>query len=656
MSSMSQYAKFIHKSRYARWVEDKNRRENWDETVGRYLGFFSPRIPENDRVSTVAELEQAILSMDVMPSMRALMTAGKALEKDNVAGYNCSYIAVDDPRAFDEAMYISMCGTGVGFSVEHQYVKQLPAVAENFYKSDITIEVRDSKIGWATGFKELISLLYAGMIPQWNLSKIRPAGSILKTFGGRASGPGPLNELFKFTSRLFQNAAGRKLTTIECHDLMCKVADVVVSGGVRRSAMISLSDLNDELMRQAKNGQWWTNQSQRRLANNSAIYTEKPPIGNFMHEWVTLHESKSGERGIFNRYAATLSAKRTGRRKWEGIDFGCNPCAEILLRAMGLCNLTEVVIRPEDTWADIKRKIRIATILGTLQATLTNFRYLRAGWKKNAEEEALLGVSLTGIMDNPLTSTNGEELAVALDELHLYAVEVNKEWAAKLKINQAAAVTCVKPSGTVSQLVGSSSGIHTRYAHFIDRAVRNATTDPISKFLKAAGVPWEPDVMSPTTTEVFHFPVLAPATSVCRNDRDAIEQLELYLTYKKHWCEHNPSCTVYVREKEWLRVASWVYDHFEDLCGVSFLPYDDHVYEQPPYAEITEDEYHKAVAAFPEINWNDLMQFESDDRTANARELACSAGHCELPDFHPANLNVVQNMKYEQSLAEANVG
>lgn len=631
---LSPYQQYIHKSRYARWVPELGRRENWDETVHRYISFFIPQIPKPEREAISQELEEAILNMEDMPSMRAMMTAGPALEKDNCAGYNCSYIAVDDQRAFDEAMYISMCGTGVGFSVERQYVNQLPSIAESFYPCDTIIKVKDSKIGWANAFRQLIALLYGGSIPKWDVSQLRPAGSILKTFGGRASGPEPLEQLFRFTVRLFQNATGRKLTSVECHDLMCMVADIVVSGGVRRSAMISLSNLSDERMRNAKNGQWWIENDQRRLANNSVAYTEKPEMGTFMKEWFTLYESRSGERGIFNREGARKHAAKNGRRKTEGIDFGINPCGEILLRPNSFCNLTEVIIRPDDTKASIKKKIRKAVIMGTLQSTLTDFRYLRKEWQRNAEEERLLGVSFTGIMDSKMMSTNGPELVKLLDELREYAIEVNKEWAEKLGINVAAAITCIKPSGTVSQLVDSSSGIHSRFARHIERAVREDRKNPIAAFMRSVGVRCEPDVTKPNDIDVFYFPLASPADSVCRNDLTAIQQLELYLTYKLHWTEHNPSCTIYVREHEWLEVASWVYKHFDAIGGVSFLPYTDHIYKQAPYTEVTEDEYKKLVAASPsQIDWSGLPSFEKEDMTTAMKELACSAGACELADF-----------------------
>jgi ribonucleoside-diphosphate reductase alpha chain len=615
-------------------MPDQQRRENWDETVHRYINFFSPRIPKADRDATVSEIEQAILNMDIMPSMRAMMTAGPALEKDNCAGYNCSYIAVDDPRAFDEAMYISMCGTGVGFSVERQFVNKMPYVAENFYDTETVIKVRDSKIGWASAFRQLVSLLYGGLVPKWDTSSIRPAGAILKTMGGRASGPEPLERLFKFTVELFKKAAGRKLNSIECHDLMCMIADIVVVGGVRRSAMLSLSNLSDERMRNAKNGQWWIDYDYRRLANNSVAYTEKPDVEIFMKEFLTLIESKSGERGLFNREGARKHINKIGRRLTkigdDYIEFGTNPCGEILLRPKGFCNLSEVVIRPWDTKETIKEKIRLATIVGCLQATLTDFRYLRKEWQKNAEEERLLGVSLTGIMDHPLMFTNGPELAALLDELRLHSIAVATEWAEKLGINVPTAITCVKPSGTVSQLVNCAPGIHTRWSRYYVRAVREDRKSPVSAFLKMTGVPNEPEAAKPNDVDVFYWPLESPTTSRCRNDLNAIEQLELYLTYKLHWTEHNPSCTIYIKQHEWLDVCAWVYKHFDIIGGVSFLPHSDHVYKQAPYTDCTEAEYLKHQEKVPVVDWTTLPQFEVEDMTTSTRELACSAGVCEL--------------------------
>lgn len=621
-----QYSTFIYKSRYSRWLYDKERRENWDETVDRYVKFFCARVPKKYR-KKMTNIREAIFNMEIMPSMRALMTAGAALQKDNVSGYNCSFVAADDPRAFDEAMYISMCGTGVGFSVERQYINNLPTVAENFYSTDTVLQVRDSKIGWATAFKELIALLYSGMIPTWDVSQVRVAGAPLKTFGGRSSGPEPLVELFKFTIDTFKKAAGRKLTSLECHDIMCKVGEIVVVGGVRRSAMISLSNLSDDRMRAAKTGQWWEEHGQRAMANNSAVYTEKPDLGIFLKEWHSLYDSKSGERGIFNRQAAMLKAKESGRRKYDKIDFGTNPCGEILLRSMGFCNLTEVVVRPNDKLKDLKRKVELATILGTIQSTLTSFRYLRKGWQKNAEEERLLGVSLTGIMDNPLTSSPKSGNLIALKQV---AVSTNKKWAAILGINQSVAITCVKPSGTVSQLVNSSSGIHPRYDRYYTRTVRQDRRDPISSLLKDAGVRTEPDVTKPNDVDVFFFPMQSPDKSVKRDELSAIKQLEIYLMYRKYWCEHNPSCTVYVREEEWLDIGAWVYRHFDEIGGVSFLPHSDHVYKQAPYTTITEQDYKKDVQKFPVINWAKLSELEKDDRTLGAQEPACVGGVCEI--------------------------
>jgi ribonucleoside-triphosphate reductase len=631
---MDDYQTYIHKSRYARWLDDKGRRETWDETVARYINFFKDRIDPSDSAA-LEECAQAIRALEVMPSMRCLMTAGKALERDNVSGYNCSYRAVDDIRAFDEIMYVLLCGTGVGFSVERQYVSDLPVVAENFHDSDSTIIVPDSKIGWASAYRELISLLYAGKVPRWDLSRIRPSGARLKTFGGRASGPEPLEELFNFTVEVFRNAEGRRLSSLECHDLVCKVADIVVVGGVRRSALIGLSNLTDDRLRGAKAGQWWIDAPQRALANNSVCYTEKPDAGAFLKEWTNLYESKSGERGIFNRVASQNIAARNGRRDSDW-DFGTNPCSEIILRNKQFCNLTEVVVRPNDTTDDLKKKVRYATILGTIQSTLTNFRYLSKKWHTNTAEERLLGVSLTGIMDHPVLNgqlANQYYLGDILEELKEVAIETNKEWAARLGIPASTAITCVKPSGTVSQLVDSASGIHPRYSPYYVRTVRSDKKDPMYQFMKDQGVPVEDAIGKESSTAVFSFPKTSPEGSVMRDDMTAIEQLELWKIYAEHWCEHKPSITVYVREHEWLEVGAWVYEHFDLLSGVSFLPHSDHVYKQAPYQELTEEAYNKAVAAFPDkIDWSMLEQYETEDNSTVEHELACSAaGGCELP-------------------------
>jgi ribonucleoside-diphosphate reductase alpha chain len=624
------YQQYIATSRYARWLEDENRRETWDETVDRYINFFDSKysgtygMDEHGLIQ--GEVRDAILNLEVMPSMRCLMTAGKALERDNVAGYNCSYRAVDDTRAFDEIMYVLLCGTGVGFSVERQYTNNLPTVAEEFHDTDTTIVVKDSKIGWATAYRELISLLYGGKIPKWDMSKIRPAGSRLKTFGGRASGPEPLEELFVFTVEVFKGAQGRKLNSLECHDIVCKVADIVVVGGVRRSALISLSNLTDERMRGAKAGQWWDDNPQRALANNSVSYTERPDCAVFLKEITNLYESKSGERGIFSRPAAKRTAERNGRRD-TSFDFGTNPCSEIILRSKQFCNLSEVVVRPDDTMADLRRKVEYATILGTLQSSLTNFRYLGAKWRRNTEEEALLGVSLTGIMDHPVLSGD-DVLKEWLTELKEVAIETNKEWAEKLGINASTAITCVKPSGTVSQLVDSASGIHPRY--YI-RTVRSDKKDPMYYFLKDKGVPVEDAFGKEESTAVFSFPVKSPEESVMRDDMTAIEQLELWKVYAEHWCEHKPSITVYYRDEEFLAVQAWVYENFDIVSGISFLPHSDHVYKQAPYQEITKEEYDEMVESFPQdIDWGELADYETADTTTVEHELACTGGACEI--------------------------
>lgn len=624
----SQLQQYVHLSRYARWKDKENRRETWEETVRRYCDFFEKKFPG---LFPAEEVFQAILKLDVMPSMRALMTAGPALEKDELAGYNCAATPIDDPRAFDEILYVLMCGTGMGFSVERQAIAKLPEIAHEFTDTNTLIIVRDSKRGWAESLRELISLLYVGRIPKWDVSNVRPAGARLKTFGGRASGPEPLVDLFHFTIDTFRKAAGRRLNSLECHDLVCKIADVVVVGGVRRSALISLSNLSDDRMRNAKNGAWWDSYVHRSLANNSACYTEKPDMGIFIDEWKTLIESKSGERGIFNRVAAKKKAAENGRRNSD-VEFLTNPCAEILLRPNGLCNLTEVVVRSTDDLESLARKVEMATIMGTFQSTLTNFRYVRPIWKQNAEEERLLGVSLTGIMDNETLSgkLGVEPMNTWFKELRAHAIATNKEWANMLGIPQSAAITTVKPSGTVSQLVDSASGIHPRYSPFYVRTVRADKKDPLAVFMRSCGFPVEDDVTKPANVDVFSFPVKAPAGSVFRNDLSAIQQLEHYLAVKTHWCEHNPSITVYVREHEWLAVGDWVFNHFDDISGVSFLPHADHSYRQAPYQECSEFEYQALLAKMPTASWAGLQEIEIEDGTDRVKELACTAGQCEV--------------------------
>lgn len=646
---------FIHTSRYARWLDVEKRRETWEETVDRYMtNVVLPKFSSTtdfDRVD-FDDIKSAILNLDVMPSMRALMTAGAAMDRDNTCAYNCSYLPVDDLRSFDEAAFILLCGTGVGFSVERQYISKLPDVPQTFFKTDDIIVVQDSKEGWAHALRELIAYLYDGKIPTWDVTKVRKAGAKLKTFGGRASGPGPLVDLFNFALNLFMQAQGRKLNSIECHDLMCKVGEVVVVGGVRRSAMISLSNLSDNRMRYSKSGQWWEHSAYRALANNSVSYTEKPDIESFMREWLSLVESKSGERGIFNREASQKQATKNGRRN-SSYEFGTNPCSEIILRPYQFCNLTEVVVKSTDNYDSLKRKVKLATMLGTIQATYTHFPYLRDIWRTNTEEERLLGVSLTGIMDNIYLSGKKNYISKTEDKyscsgerdcveynlnsilvgLKETAVVTNKEWAEKLGIPQSAAITCVKPSGTVSQLVDSASGIHPRHSEYYIRTVRGDNKDPLTKFMAAQGIPNEPDVMKPNATTVFSFPIKAPQGAITRSSLTAIQQLELWLTYQRYWCEHKPSITVNVRESEWMEVGAWVYKNFDEVSGISFLPYSDHTYQQAPYQEIDKEIYDKAVALMPvSIAWAGLSDFEKKDNTVSSQTFACSGDSCEIVD------------------------
>jgi ribonucleoside-triphosphate reductase len=625
------YQNFIALSRYARWKDDEQRRENWGETVDRYFSYMTSHLKGNyDYNLTKAlkdKLTQQIMDLGVMPSMRALMTSGPALDRCHVGGYNCSYIPVDSPRSFDECMYILMCGTGVGFSVERENVDKLPIVNEHFEDSTTIITVADSRPGWAKALRELIAMLYVGQVPKWDVSQVRPAGARLKTFGGRASGPAPLVELFQFCIQKFKGAKGRRLYPIECHDLMCKIGEVVVVGGVRRSALISLSNLGDDQMRHAKSGQWWENEGQRALANNSVAFKGKPEMGTFMREWTSLYESKSGERGIFNRQAAKVKAQDNGRRDADHY-FGCNPCSEIILRPYQFCNLTEVVCRATDDLASLTEKVRMATILGTFQSTLTNFKYLRKIWKDNTEEERLLGVSLTGILDTNIWT---EEVLTMLREV---AVETNKKMAKDLGIPQSTAITCVKPSGTVSQLVDSASGIHARHNDYYIRTVRGDNKDPLTQFMKESGIPSEPCVMKPDSTTVFSFPMKSPEGAVTRTQMSAIEQLEYWLMFQRHWCEHKPSVTVSVKEDEWMDVGAWVYKNFDEVSGISFLPFSDHTYAQAPYQDIEREEYLELKQIMPKsIDWSKLADFEKEDTTSGGRELACTADACEVVDL-----------------------
>ena len=638
------YQAFIHTSRYARWLEDEGRRETWGETVDRYITNIVGDMVDD---ATKQELTSGILGLEVMPSMRSMMTAGPAADRDNTCMYNCSYLVIDDPKAFDEAMFILLCGTGVGFSCERQYIKHLPEVPDNLFDSDTTIVVRDSKEGWAKAYRLLVSMLYAGEIPKWDTSKVRPAGARLKTFGGRASGPAPLVDLFNFTVDTFKQATGRKLSSYECHSLMCKIGEIVVVGGVRRSAMISLSNLSDDRMRHAKSGEWWKNAPHMALANNSVAYTEKPDAMSFLREWTALAESGSGERGIFNRQAATKQAAKNGRRD-PNREWGTNPCSEIILSGPKLdkngnpihgtggqfCNLSEVVIRATDTKNDLLRKVRLATILGTIQSTYTKFPYLRKVWERNTAEERLLGVSLTGIMDNTLTNGKEGDLPALLEELKQCAIDTNKEWADKLGIEQSAAISCVKPSGTVSQLTDSSSGIHARHSPYYIRTVRGDNKDPLTDFMKAQGIPNEPEVFKPDQTTVFSFPVKAPEGSVVTADMSAIDQLNMWLTYQRHWAEHKPSVTINVKSDEWMSVGAFVYEHFDEMSGVSFLPFHEHTYQQAPYQDITKWEYEELLSLMPErIDWAALAEFEKEDGTKSSHTFACTGDVCEIVDI-----------------------
>ena len=622
------YQAFIHTSRYAKYFDGKGR-ESWSETVDRYIENVIGNKVDTD---TKDEIMFAILNLEIMPSMRAMMTAGIALDRDNTAGYNCSYLPVDDPKSFDEAMFILLCGTGVGFSVERQFISKLPEIPKLF-DSDTTIVVKDSKEGWAKAFRQLLVLLWAGEVPLWDVSRVRPAGARLKTFGGRASGPAPLVDLFNFAVKMFKEAEGRKLSSIECHDLMCKIGEIVVVGGVRRSAMISLSNLSDDRMRHAKSGNWWDNEPQRALANNSVAYTEKPDSLSFMREWMALVESGSGERGIFNREASKRQAAKNGRRNSD-FDFGTNPCSEIILRPYQFCNLTEVVVRATDTVDDLARKVKLATILGTIQSTYTKFPYLRKIWTTNTEEERLLGVSLTGIMDNPVMTTKNKGLDKTLENLRNVAVVTNAEWADRLGIPQSAAITCVKPSGTVSQLVDSASGIHARHSPYYVRTVRGDNKDPLTTFMKDQGIPSEPDVFKPDQTTVFSFPVKAPNKAVVTSDLSAVDQLKMWLMYQRHWSEHKPSVTINVKKDEWFEVGTFVYEHFDEMSGVSFLPYNEHTYQQAPYQEIDKEEYKNILVTMPKtIDWSRLSEYEKEDTTTSSQTMACTGDVCEVVDI-----------------------
>jgi ribonucleoside-diphosphate reductase alpha chain len=633
IKEMTPYETYIAKSRYSRYLDDKGRREHWPETVHRYMQFMYKHLQKNHNYTIDGALYDrlfnAIVSREALPSMRSLMTAGDALERQNVAGYNCSFLPIDDPKAFDEAMYILLCGTGVGFSVERKYVNRLPEIPEKLYESNTVVHVKDSKEGWAKALRQVMALLWAGEIPKWDVSAVRAAGTRLKTFGGRASGPQPLVELFSYVVAKFKAAQGRKLYSIEAHDILCKIGEVVVVGGVRRSAMISLSDLDDDRMAHAKAGNWWDGNGQRALANNSAVYDVKPDVGQFMREWSNIYESHSGERGIFNRYASEIQAGKNGRRVL-GKEWGTNPCSEIILRPYQFCNLSSVIVRADDTMESLTEKVTIATILGTFQSTLTSFPYLRKIWQTNTEEERLLGVSMTGILDNELlNNAYDKKLPERLEELKNVAVDTNKHLAAELGINPSAAITCVKPEGTVSQLTGTASGIHPQHSAYFIRRVRSDAKDPLTQFLKDSGFPWEPCVMKPDSTAIFSFPMKTPEGARLREDLNAIEHLDLWLTFQRHWCEHKPSVTISVNENEWPKVGAWTWEHFDEITGVSYLPMDLGTYRQAPYETCTKEQFEEALAKTPTtIDWEAMK--EVTDNVEGAQTLSCTAGGCEI--------------------------
>tara|TARA_B110000208_G_scaffold188181_1_gene247383 strand:+ start:43 stop:1917 length:1875 start_codon:yes stop_codon:yes gene_type:complete len=618
----SVYQDVIALSRYARYLEKENRRETWEETVDRMVNYLQSKNKGLDK--EFKEIRKAVLNLEIMPSMRLMMSAGDACERDNIAAYNCSYLAMNNKRAFSECLYILMNGTGVGFSCERQEISKLPELPKDFSDTTDTIVVGDSKLGWAKSFKKLLSSLWEGDIPTIDYTNVRPAGARLKTFGGRASGPEPLKRLFDFVIESFKIAKGRKLNSLEVHDIVCMIGEIVVVGGVRRSALISLSNLTDKRMREAKMGAWYNDYAYRGLANNSVAYTEKPDMEVFMEEWLSLVKSKSGERGIFNRVASQAQAIKQGRE--PNLNYGTNPCSEIILRDKQFCNLTEVVVRASDTQESLKNKIRLATILGTLQSNLTKFQFLSAEWVKNTKEERLLGVSLTGIMDSKITSSPDPKF---LEELRDEANKVNKKYSKILGIEESKSITCVKPSGTVSQLVDSASGIHSRHSPYYIRTVRMDKKDSIYQFLKDKGVKVEDEAFRPDSTAVFSFPIKSPAKAITRDDRTALEELENWLIYQRHFCNHKPSVTINVRDHEWLEVGAWVYKYFDEISGISFLPHSDHTYVQAPYTECTKEEYLNLLVETPSsIDWTEFR--EETDNTEGSQTLACTAGGCEI--------------------------
>jgi ribonucleoside-diphosphate reductase alpha chain len=640
MTVMSLYQQVIFKTRYARWVEEEGRRENWDETVKRYCDYFEDHLKEKHSHKiprkVLKEVYDSIYNLEVMPSMRTLMTSGKALESAEVANYNCAFLVVDAVRAFSEHMYVLMCGAGSGFSVERRFTEKLPEVPEELHPSDTTIIVADSRKGWCAAYNQYLNLLFAGNIAKVNVDKVRKEGTRLKTFGGYASGPGPLLDLFKHTEEIFRGAQGRQLRPIEVFSIMCYIAQIVVVGGVRRSATIALFDKDDIEMRTAKSGYWFNDPKRKHyaMANISAVFETKPAAAEFMDIWRDLVASKAGEPGILNRKALWEGAEAIGRatRYEDGsrIPYGVNPCSEIVLQPYSFCNLTGAAIRPEDTLEDIKKKVRVATIIGTWQATVTDFDYLRKVWQSNVEDERLLGVCLAGIMDHPVLSQTTEESARWENELRELAWEVNKSIAEDIGINTTASVTAIKPAGNSGELYDVASGIHPRYAPYYIRSIRQSNGDPMTEFLKATGIPHEVSVQN-ARDSIFYFPVKSPEGAICAKDRTAIQQLEHWLHMKRNYATHTISATVYVREHEWIAVGAWVYDNFNEVTGLSFLPYDDHIYQQAPYTPCSAEDYEKARGKMPEeIDWSLLKHFEQSDSTTVSQEFACTGGSCAL--------------------------
>ncbi len=623
-------AEFVYYRTYSRWVEAEDRRETWIETVDRYMSFMAENLKDKLSEKEYTEIRNFILEHKSVPSMRLLQFAGKAARTTNVCAYNCSFIAPTLLQDFGEIAYILMCGTGVGFSVEYQTVETLPQIKRQTGTMLTDYIIEDSKEGWADAIVYGMQTWYDGKDVRFDYSKIRPAGSRLKTMGGRASGPGPLRDLMDFMRNRILARQGRRLKTIDVHDVICKIGEVVVAGGVRRSALISLSDLDDQEMRNSKIGTFYYHSPQRSMANNSAIYNSKPTPEEFMEEWLALMKSGTGERGIFNR--GSLRDQLPARRVElvdEGLNImGTNPCGEIILQSKQFCNLTEVIARPEDTEATLMEKIRVATILGTYQATLTNFPYLSKDWQQNCRTERLLGVSITGQWDCPAVRESA-----MLQKLKTKAQEVNQEYAKRFGINPSTCITCVKPSGNTSQTTDSSSGLHPRYSPYYLRRVRISATDPLFHMLRDQKVPYYPEVgqtMENATTFVVEFPIKSPDGAICRNDITALEQLEYWKNVKESYTEHNPSVTVYVGEQEWFEVGNWVYKNWDIVGGISFLPRSNHAYALAPYQEITKEEYEAARANFPQLDFSDLVLYEKSDETENKREIACAGGACEL--------------------------